>query len=124
MNFSPFNDHTNELFYRNNILKLNDVINNEKLKIIFDFKNNNLPIDLKILFQYNKNIHNHDTRNAINDGMFIPAANTTSFGIKSLRYICPVLWNELLKTDSAIKDIDSTYHFKGYLKRKCLSSYK
>ena len=124
MNFSPFNDHTNELFYRNNILKLNDVINNEKLKIIFDFKNNNLPIDLKILFQYNKNIHNHDTRNAINDGMFIPAANTTSFGIKSLRYICPVLWNELLKTDSAINDIDSTYHFKGYLKRKCLSSYK
>ena len=56
MNFAPFNNHTNDLFADNNILKFKDIIEMEQIKILFDFKNNNLHIKLTELFSLNSDM--------------------------------------------------------------------
>ena len=38
INFAPFNSHTNNLFKSDKILKFEDVIKFEQLKIIYEFK--------------------------------------------------------------------------------------
>ena len=123
MNFAPFNSHTNDLFLNNKLLKLDDIIKVEKLKIIFDFNHNALPDDLLNLFISNSNVHNHATRNVCNDGLFVPAINTTSFGNNSLRFSAPVVWNNHLKINKDINNMKTKNQFKTYLKNYFLSQY-
>ena len=63
VNFSSFNSHTNKLFFDNKILKFEDIIKVQLMKLVYDFKNNNLPDDLKQLFTYNSEINKYQTRN-------------------------------------------------------------
>ena len=49
INFLPFNNHTNNLFIDNKILKFEDIIKVQVMKLVYDFKNNNLPYNLKHL---------------------------------------------------------------------------
>ena len=83
-----------------------------------------MPNDLLQLFQYNSEIHDHNTRNAVHDGFHIPSINTTTFGNKSLRYSAPVLWNNLLNDDKEINGINSNRQFKKYMNTYFLSKYK
>ena len=53
INFAPFNSHTNNMFLDNKLLNFDDIIKVEQLKLVFDFKNKNLPIDLLDLFKLN-----------------------------------------------------------------------
>ena len=41
INFAPFNSHTNNMFLDNKLLKFEDLIKLEQLKLILDFKNKN-----------------------------------------------------------------------------------
>ena len=51
------------------------------MTLIFLFKTNSLlPLDLNNLFQVNKEINCHITRNVTKDGLFIPQIQTKSFG--------------------------------------------
>ena len=45
------NSHTNELFLSNNILKFHDIIKCGQMKLVFQFKNKDLPIELNELCQ-------------------------------------------------------------------------
>ena len=123
INFSPFNSHTNDLFYSNKLLKLDDIIKNENLKVVFDFKNDKLPSDLLKMFHYSTSIHDHETRNANHDGLYIPSINTTAFGNRSLRYSAPVIWNDLISIDNTINGLKTTRQFKNYTKNYFLSKY-
>ena len=71
---------------------------------MFNFINNKLPPDLSNMFQYSFTVHNYNTRNVSNQGLYIPSINTTAFGIKSLQYNTPVVWNKLLKTNPEISN--------------------
>ena len=53
----------------------------EQLKLVFQFKQNMLPIDLLTLSELNSAVSSHCTRNVSKEGMFIPRIYTTSFGI-------------------------------------------
>ena len=70
------------MFLDNKLLKIDDVIKAEQLKLLFDFKNKYLPTDLLDLFKLNSDINLHITYgiilikdNKINDvskaGIFI-----------------------------------------------------
>ena len=63
------------------------------MKLIFDFKMNNLPTELMNLFKFNHNVSNYTTRNASKKGIFILCIITESFGAKSLKYSAALLWN-------------------------------
>ena len=123
INFAPFNSHTNNMFLDNKLLKFEDLIKLEQLKLIFDFKNKNLPIDLLDLFKLSSDINFHITRSASKGCMFIPQIKTTNFGIKSLRYSAAVLWNNFIKCNE-VNDIKNIGLFKKYLKVSFLSLYK
>ena len=123
INFAAFNSHTNGLFYRDKILKFEDVIKLEQMKIIFEFKTKCLPSDLSHLFHENKDINCHATRNVSKGGFFIPQIRTKTFGKKSLKYSAPVLWNEHLKTEDRLNTFTKIGPFKKYIKNFYISSY-
>ena len=122
INFAPFNSHTNDLFINNKLLKLDDIIKTEKLKVVFDFINNNLPDELMNLFLFNSDINLHSTRNVIKKGLFLPTINTVTYGNKSLRFSASVLWNDHIKKCKC-KDIKTVGHFKAHLKKHFSSLY-
>ena len=109
MNFSPFNSHTNNLFLDDKILKLEDIIKIQQMKLVFDFKNDNLPEDLSKMFTLNSDINSYNTRNAFNKGMYIHRVNTKTFGINSLKYTAPLTWNTILKNNKSINSINSIH---------------
>ena len=88
-----------------------------------NFINNKLPPDLSNMFQYSFTVHNYNTRNVSNQGLYIPLINTTAFGNKSLRYNTPVVWNKLLKTNPAISNSVSMNSLKYTLKSYYFKTY-
>ena len=68
--------------------KFQDIIKLEQMKIIFEFKSNSLPLDLNNLFQENKEINCHFTRNVTKEGLYIPQIRTKTYGSKSIFGCC------------------------------------
>ena len=97
------------MFLDNKLVKFDDLIKVEQLKLMFDFENKNLPIDL--LDKLSSDINSHTTRSASEGCMFIPQIKTTNFGIKSLRYSAAVLWNNFIKCNE-VNDIRNIGLFK------------
>ena len=64
IHFAPFNSHTNHMFFDNKLFK----ICMEQLKLVFVFKNKNLPIELLDLFKLSSDINSHNTRNVSKGG--------------------------------------------------------
>ena len=121
INFSPINSHTNKLFFDNEILKLEHILKLQQMKLVFDFKHNNLPDDLSQLFKLNNSYYN--TRNASNEGLYIHKILTTGFGIKSIKYSSSILWNTFLKTNNIINTFKNGYALSKYLKNYYISLY-
>ena len=75
-----------------------------------------LPTDLLNLLELNSAVSSYCKRNVSKEGMFIPRIYTTSFGIQSLRYSAPLLWNNFLKSNCEFIIINKLDTFKSYLK--------
>ena len=114
INFATFNSHTNTLFNRDKLLKFQDIIKLEQMQLVFEFKTNSLPLDLNNLFQENKEINCHLTRNVVKEGLYIPQIRTKSYGSKSLKYSTAVLWNNHLKHDDIINNFTKIKTFKKH----------
>ena len=127
LTFSDFRSHTNHLFIKHNILKVREIIKLQQLHLLYNFLNDSLPTDLKKLFKLNDDVHSHHTRQAFH----VPSVNTSTFGINSIKYHCPDLWNKTWTNSIAIdKDknvsfdqIHSVYQFKRTLRKHFLYSY-
>ena len=91
------------------------------MKLVFDFKHNNLPDDLSQLFKLNNNYYN--TRNVSNERLYIQTVLTTGFGIKSIKYSSPTLWNSFLKSNNIINTFNNGYALSKYLKKYYISLY-
>ena len=123
MNFADYNSHTNHLFIKNKLLKVDDIIHFSHLQLIFDYINRNLPDDLYKLFDYSDNVHDHCIRSVMKKGIFIPSINTTNFGNKSLRYAAPVLWNNFIKFNPNILTFKHKSQLKNHFKKYYISNY-
>ena len=55
--FSEFQAHTNQFFIDLKLLKVEEIITTNQLKLIYEFRNNILPYDPHDLFKLNKNLH-------------------------------------------------------------------
>ena len=124
MTFADFNSHTNQLFIKQNMLKMDDIIKTQQLKLVYEFKNNILPYDLMNLFKTINNVYNYKTRSNDNKRLFIPEIHTTTYGNKSLKYQGPLLWNKISKTNPIINEIKSSKRLKKVLKSHYLASYE
>ena len=65
--------YTNQLFIDHEILKLDEIIKLNQLKLIFDYKNNLLPGDIQSLFNLERNIHTYETSGISKDLLYIPS---------------------------------------------------
>ena len=122
--FSDFNSHTNQLFLNNEILKIDEIIKLNQLKLIYDYKNNLLPGDIQSLFNLERNIHSYETSGVSKDFLHFPSIQSYNYGNKSLKFQGPFLWNKTVKQYPKLNDIKSTYRFKHFLKSIFLTSYQ
>ena len=136
MTFAPFNSHTNEIFIELGLLKVRDLIDLSQLKLVYDFHNFRLPHDLMSLFKLSSDVHtsHRELNSTVNNLLHIPKAKTTTYGLKSIKYLCPKLWNKVFKKgflqidddkSNVIKlsDIKTRKGFNNVLKKYFLHSY-
>ena len=123
INFAPFNSHTLKLFANNKLIKLENIITSTSLKLVFDFKINILPLELMSLFQQAREIRNHGTRGALNDALFVPRIVSTNYGIRSLKYSAPLIWNEFSRSYPVVCHFKHSRGLLSFLKNHFISMY-
>ena len=75
----------------------------------------NTPISLQNMFLLARDIHNHRTRNAINNLVDLPQARTQTYGHYSIKSRCALTWNNLQTLlDKDLLQISHSYA------RKCI----
>ena len=136
MTFAPFNAHTNPIFQEIELLKVQDVIKTQQLKLVYDFQRNCLPDDLMNLFQFTTDVQttNLVLNSADNNLLYLPPFKTMNYGKKSIKYQCPKIWNHTFKNESLqinsdrtkdvkLDSIETNEHFKKTLKKHYLYTY-
>ena len=92
--FSNFQEHTTPI--KNfKILKLQDIIKFNTLKLIYLYCKDELPLKIKYIFTANESFNLYNTRGG--KLLFTPQVNTTHYGIKSSRYNGLVIWNDFFQ---------------------------
>ena len=130
MTFSDFRSRTNSLFIKLKVLKVREIIKLQQVKLLYEFLDNSLPADLKDMFKLNGDIHHHQSRKPFH----IPAVNSLTYGINSIRYSVPKLYYEIFKNNGIaigkgvtnnvrFDQIHSIFQFKRILKKHFLYSY-
>ena len=77
------------------ILKFEDAITFQVIKIIYQHYKGELPLEVTKLFQLNKSVSLRNSRYC--NHLFIPSINSSLNGKSSLRYKDPVTWNKINK---------------------------
>ena len=133
--FSDFNSHTNPLFIQLKIIKLRDVIKLQQLKLVYEFTNKIVPMDLMSFFSYRHEAHttNLELKSDQMNMLSAPNIRTVTYGNKSIKYHCARLWNSFLNnvvpTDAnfdnnlILDNIRNIYLFKSKLKKHFLYLY-
>ena len=98
MTFSDFDSHANPLFIDLKILKVQDVIKLQQLKLAYEYCNNLIPHDLRNLLNCSSEIHttNRTSRSVQKNCLIIPVIKTVHSGEKSLKFQCVRLWNHFM----------------------------
>ena len=115
------------------MLKVRDIIKSQQLKLVYEFYKNLLPTDLQSLFEFDGDVHSYHTHSAFKHHLHIPRIHTATYGNKSIKYHCPIVWNDIVKNDLsidnkvknnvAIDQIHNIYQFKRTLKKHFLYCY-
>ena len=114
---SSFYAHTLPLFYRHNLLTLND---HYKYQLgIFLYRHNNglLPSDFHSFFHTNSYYHNYNTRGR--DNLFQPLTRTV-FAHSQVRSMGVLFWNSL---STNLRSSPNINIFKKHLKKYIISLY-
>ena len=104
-------------------MKFQAIIKVEVMKLVCDFKNHNLSDDLIHLFTLNSEINKYHTKNVCNEGLYIPKITTSNFGLNSLKYYAPTLWNSILKNHISLNSFKNHHSLGKYLKKLFISPY-
>ena len=114
-----FRDHTSELFYCLNCLKLPELISLKSLCVMYKAKNNLLPTKIQKYFVVLNTVHSHNTRSSSRDNLYCHAVRT-KLKLFCLSVTGVNLWNKL---DENIKQSKSLHIFKHQLKKLYKNSY-
>ena len=96
ISFADFNEPSSKLYKDNNILKLCDHNNLQKIFFVYDSIKGNLPSVLNTNFTVFQNLHNLYTRASSQMMLELPKANTERYGISSIKFRAAHIWNYLL----------------------------
>ena len=112
-----YNDHTDSLFKKCKIMKLDDMITMSNLELMYKFVQNVLPPGVSSLFSPNAVIHQYNTRQRN-----IPHTNAHSTSIFNTSFLnkAPLLYSAL---NNQIKNKQSLVSFRRSLKKQFIDSY-
>ena len=119
---------TDPLFYKMDILKVNDIFKLQVAKFIIDCLQLTSPIIFHNWFTLNYTVHNHNTRstffdidNALNsNNLFIYNTRTTHYGFKLLKVSGPKIWNLI---PNQMRKCQSWNSFKRYFIKYLIAQY-
>ncbi len=107
-----YRDHTDPLFVNFKCLKFQEIVKLKMLLIVFQAKNNMLPVNIQKLFMKSDDAHNHNTRFSKSGNFDVKYCKTKmksmTISIKGVK-----LWNEL---DNHLHNVKSIHLFKKKLK--------
>ena len=101
---ATYNDHTDHLFRKMNILKLEDVYDLNVAKYMYALNNGTLPLKLRNTLINNQDINSHNTRNRLNPHIM---TRRTNIACKSIRYNGPKIWYNIPNEIQNLKSIHS-----------------
>ena len=110
---------SNPMFIELKIMKIHNIFKNKLLVFVFKSINNLLPTTFCNWFHWAVNIHSHQTRFAHNNNLYLPRVKTSHYGLKSIKYTGPKLWNNLTNN---LKTIRELFEFCKITKENLLSS--
>ena len=95
INFAGYHEPTSKLYSDSKILKFEDQIKLNNFFHVHDSINRRIPPSLQNIFEYQQNIHAHNTRTSAQSCVKIPKTHTIIFGIKSITGQAARDWNNL-----------------------------
>ena len=120
MSFVDFNDHTNPLFSRLNIMKFNDIVRFQTVIFMYDFHHGNLPHNFNSFFSLVNKRHSYNTTLAsVNSNYSLPIVKT-NYGKFNIRFTATKLWNSL---DETLRNLKKRPLFKKILFSRFIDSY-
>ena len=117
---SKYNAHTEPLFKKLNLLRLEDIFKLNVLKFLYKFEQNTLPVYFHGMFSIVSSRHTYFTRGSAN---LIRHKFKTSGGRNCIRHFVPDI---AFKTPSSILDKIYTHSYKGfshYVKKLMINEY-
>ena len=115
---AKYNSHTEPLFKKKNILKLDDLYQYVSLKFMFDYRKLTLPSTFENVFMLNRNLPNSRlTRQS--DHYFLPK-HRSNYVLKFPLFTLPRIWNNWIHV---VDSINTTHKLKRVIKTTILNTY-
>ena len=112
------------LFFREKLLKVQDIFKIRIAKFIYNSLNKTSPANFHLWFKLTTQVHNHHTRSQyidiLTNNLFIPTARTSHYGLKLIKVQGPKIWNDI---PPSIRNITVSNIFITKLKKSNLESY-
>ena len=119
--FSDPRSHSEPLLKSLRLLKFSDVIHLEILSFVYQWYHKlSRSCFVNYFSPVSSIIHSYNTRQSQVDNLFVKSVHTTQYGIRSLSYTGPKLWNSLSINVKKIKPFSS---FCRYIKNSVSDSY-
>ena len=99
---------------------VSDIIHLEILSFVYQWYHKLSPSSFVNFFNRVSSIHSYNTRQSQIDNLFVASVHTTEYGIRSLSYTGPKLWNSLSIDLKKIKPFSS---FRQYIKNSVINGY-
>ena len=110
---------SNPLFMKLKVLKIHDIFTLNILLFVFKCLHKHCLPQFFSWFVKSSQIHEHNTRSVTENNLSIPHVRTTSYGLKSIKFLGPKMWNEL---PSSIKLNLSYNSFLNTVKQRLIST--
>ena len=120
MTFSDPRSHSEPLLKSLRLLKFSDIIHLEILSFVYQWYHKLSPSCFVNYFNPVSSIHSYNTRQSQIDNLFVKSVHTTQYGIRSLGYTGPKLWNSLSIDVKKIKPFSS---FRQHIKNVLIDGY-
>ena len=92
ISFSEPKSHSEPLFKSLSLLKLDDIIESQILSLVYQWSRPPVSVNISNL---HLPFYSYSTRQSCNRNVYVVSVNTTQYGLHSLKFTGPRLWNSL-----------------------------
>ena len=130
INFANYQEHTDPIFKELKILKVMDIIKMRNVLFVHNILNLNVPKHFDNLILIRNTQHSHRTINNPNSLFSIPQGSVllpeskSKIGKQSIKYLCAITWNEILKSLSSVRQKEGKTYKQNWMKEMSINTLK